>query len=250
MALVMRDNKSVLDDHDRDTMTAIRDLISHHPPNPEMVKEGLLESPLSGSPTTSETPTRRPTGSRPSTRFAVRLGWSRGSRWRRDRRGQCRPAWRPSGPILRTGSTPSMTFTASHYRTYSTSPISTTSFKRLALQRTPFSRVSTEGTSLWTGLATNFSSIGVRAFEAELRERGDDHTDPVWLEVQDVLYILRRSRAVIDGARDIDPRDVHLLMDYASASADRVGETTCGSHRRERREAPARMDCACQSVVR
>jgi hypothetical protein len=62
-------------------------------------------------------------------------------------------------------------------------------------------------------LATNVLLKTFEELVAQLRARGYD--DMVCSESEDAVYILRRSQAVNDGARDIDPRDVHLLVTYA-----------------------------------
>ena len=48
------------------------------------------------------------------------------------------------------------------------------------------------------------AELGARGYDADVRSIAED-----------ALYILRRSQAVMDGAVDIDPRDVYLLVEHA-----------------------------------
>ena len=60
-------------------------------------------------------------------------------------------------------------------------------------------------------LLQNFKNV-----DAELRRRGyDEGSSPVCLKITDAIYILERSWALINGASDADPRDVHLLVQHA-----------------------------------
>jgi hypothetical protein len=61
--------------------------------------------------------------------------------------------------------------------------------------------------------ATNVLLKAFERFVAQLRARGYD--DSVCSEPEEAVYILRRSQAVNDGARDFNPRDVYLLVRYA-----------------------------------
>ncbi len=51
--------------------------------------------------------------------------------------------------------------------------------------------------------------------DEELRRRGYDKGNPVCLEIADAIYILERSWALINEARDADPHDINLLVEHA-----------------------------------